>query len=365
MDYRWPTVPSLEPYFGSIERKDWWPLDKPMDPDQRHTFHAVKGQRRHDVTQLHVDEFVKAVDAQRALSEQGPAGTSVMASTRSTTSTNPPLMSALPSTGDSQVRSSGKVSLAPLQTTSKVAAGGNDANAAVPAPFFVKDGHSTEKPYSGGLLRGTPIEMMSKADIRTYERLGWRVKQSDARRLGLVTKATSPQAQLKVVSPPTTAEPPAAFGDVSQVTVMPPDSLEYAGAGQARTNPTTIAPSRPESVTETINAIKQPFTEIKAATFVGRSIDTDEEKVWRAFFEAAAEGNASQVHGTDLSYLLRDERQRFSEASGTLRAIRDEPTVRETLEKLETENPAGFSIDEWVIFCDSIRDFTTWNKMIY
>ena len=72
MDYRWPTQPSLEPYFGKVERKDWWPLDKPLNPDQRHTFHAVKGQRRHDVTQLKVDEFVKAVEEQRTLETPPP-----------------------------------------------------------------------------------------------------------------------------------------------------------------------------------------------------------------------------------------------------------------------------------------------------
>ena len=53
-----------------------------------------------------------------------------------------------------------------------------------------------------------------------------------------------------------------------------------------------------------------------------------------------------KVHGTDLSYLLRDERQRFQAKSPT---IRDEPTVGKHSKSSKQKTLLDL-VDEWVIF---------------
>ena len=43
MQYEWPSVPHLAQYFEDSETDlGWWPLDKPLAPDSRSTFHSSK-----------------------------------------------------------------------------------------------------------------------------------------------------------------------------------------------------------------------------------------------------------------------------------------------------------------------------------
>eukprot|EP00618_Florenciella_parvula_P036909 CAMPEP_0119466238 /NCGR_PEP_ID=MMETSP1344-20130328/988_1 /TAXON_ID=236787 /ORGANISM="Florenciella parvula, Strain CCMP2471" /LENGTH=319 /DNA_ID=CAMNT_0007498541 /DNA_START=361 /DNA_END=1317 /DNA_ORIENTATION=- len=89
MEYHWPTKPSLAHLFdGSEVDMAWWPLDKPLQPDPRSTFHSSKGQRQQTVTQMKVDEFVRAVNTTRhGQAAPGASGFSSMASTHSSAHT--------------------------------------------------------------------------------------------------------------------------------------------------------------------------------------------------------------------------------------------------------------------------------------
>ena len=486
MDYRWPTQPSLEAYFGKTERKDWWPLTKPLAPNQRHTFHAVKGQRRHDVTQLHVDEFAKAVEEQRMLSEASIPGGGVSAGnlsingrrepvTATASAPNPmgllegqsSLATTAPSGGGSLRSKRGlpggggggggggglltTSASAPLLSVPPAGPGGSGSRVSLaplegaPSPtqqamqMQVQQQLSLEQqqqkpkkkpvPYTGGLLRGTPIDMMTKGDIRTYERLGWRVNAKDAKRLGLVTKANSPSKNAAAAAAAAKDAAKDANGPVSSLSAPPlldaqqltqmqkslgtkpvakpgakpgttgGASVEFAPEGSVdfRADPvtspikdadlpqqqpsivrsTSIAPSQPESVHETINAIKKSFTEISAAHYVEKARDPAEEQVWRDFFELASgssssgsSSSSSTVHGSEFAKLLgggydeqRSEAARsLASSSLALRAIRGEGVIRDALASLETDDPSGFSLGEWVIFCESIHDLSVWNE---
>jgi len=65
MDYIWPTQPSLNIIFGSVPRKDVWSLQKSLNTASSSVFHSSSSLTRHDVDEVHLDQFVTTMQSHR------------------------------------------------------------------------------------------------------------------------------------------------------------------------------------------------------------------------------------------------------------------------------------------------------------
>ena len=320
----------------------WWPLDKPLQPDPRSTFHSSKGQRQQTVTQMKVDEFVRAVNTTRhGQAAPGASGFSSMASTHSSAHTpgyggvgvgmgmgmgagmDPAGLNGGPSLGSAASFGKSVVSLP----------GGQSLPESVP-----------RRPNAVAPLAPVPRKAASAASNRR------RKKKEGGGGLGGVGSAGSYTSSGASKGPEVDGDGDGSDNDFVEPKPVVPKARKKKGS-------VVDLPGEGGAPTFDVNAL-------------GRPKPLGEEGAWEVVFAGADVGRGGLATGAQLLAVALSDTKSIREAvkvSKALQAVVAEPSLQQALSNLKScvsdDGRDELTRAEWEEFCDAAKDLARWNDL--